>query len=142
MFWQRVKHFLGFFNLTLFETELIDLLRKNLSPKWAEVLDSQFKRFNQTERVVEPADELRFGHTSFYSSRFGKSEKFSMKEECEDLATAEVYSPEDDNLILVTFTLVRGSLFTIKYKSKKYKFVPLPGYELRNFKLLKSEFAQ
>lgn len=141
MLWRKIKHFFGFFNLTPFEVELIDLLRKNLSPKWATVLDSQFNRFNQTERIVEPADELWFGHTSFYSSRFGKSDKFPMNEECEDLATIEVYSPEDDNLIEVTFTLVTGSLFTIKYKSKKYKFVPLPGYELRNFQLLKGEFA-
>ena len=147
MNWRKIKHFFGYFNLTPFEAELLGFLKKNLADQWASVLDSQLGRFNQTDRVLESGDDLPFGHTSFYWSRFGKvrtdyPERFPMKEDSEDLATCEVYSPQDENLINVTFVLAHGYLFSIKYRSDKKVLVPKPGYQIRNFRLLKEELAR
>ena len=136
----KLKHFFGFFNLTDFEVDLMEVLRKEIPTDWKEALDSQLKRFNKVDRVLEPASELPFGHTSFYWTRFGKAKfdfpkKFPSKAESELLATVEVFSPQDDNLIRVSFGLVHGFLFTIKYRSKKKIFIPRSRYVIRNFNL-------
>jgi len=142
---QRTKQFFGFFNLTDFEKDLVAFLKTQLPPNFSEILDSQIARFNKVDRVLEPGDELPFGHTSFYWTRFGRArfdfpQKFPSKAKSEELATLEVYCPEDDNVIMVEFVLVEGFLFTIKYRSDKKKFTPGGRYIFRNFRLaLKQE---
>jgi hypothetical protein len=138
---QRIKQLFGFFNLTDFEKDLIAFLKAQLPPNFSEILDSQLVRFNKVDRVLEPADQLPFGHTSFYWTRFGRARfdfprKFPSKIKSEELATLEVYCPEDDNVIKVTFVLVHGFLFTIKYRSDRKVFAPRGRYTFRNFRLM------
>ncbi len=139
MFVQKLKHLIGAFNLTPFEEELINVLKGELPFELVKVLENQLSLFNKVDRVLSPAEELPFGHTSFYWVRFGKARmdypmKFPTTKESETLATVEVYSVDDDNLINVSFGLVQGFLFTIKYRSKKKKFTPSSNYKIQNFK--------
>lgn len=136
---QKLKHLIGIFNLTSFEEQIISALKEELSSEFLNILENQFSLFNKVDRVLAPANDLPFGHTSFYWSRFGKAKmnfpkKFPTKESDETLATLEVYSIDDDNLIYVTFRLVHGFLFTIKYRSSKKKFSPLGDYRIQKFK--------
>ncbi|PUA27861.1 MAG: hypothetical protein B0W54_15145 [Cellvibrio sp. 79] len=139
---KKLKFFFGFFALNEFEERLILLLKENISDKYIKVINSQLSKFNKVDRVVFQSDELPFGHTSFYWTKFGKARfdfplKFPMEKESEELATVDVFC-SDGNLIKVSYVLVRGFLFTIKYRSKIKVFQPRSEYEFSNFKIHKS----
>jgi hypothetical protein len=138
---QCIKQFFGFFNLTPYEKDLIEELKHGLPLDWVDILNSQLGLFNKVDRVIEPANQLPFGHTSFYWVKFGKArfdypKKFPSTASSETLATLEVVSHKDDNLIKVEFGLVYGFLFTMKYYSGNGKFIPESGYTFQNFQLL------
>lgn len=139
--WAKLKHFFGFFNLTSFETDLLSCLRENLPSEWKEALDSQISLFNKVDRVIEPAKEIPFGHTSFYWVRFGKArfdfpEKFPTEKEEDLLATVDVVDRETNETINVRFVLVHGFLFSIEYRSKNKIFCPSGEYKIENFRLI------
>ena len=132
------------FVLTDFEDDLICHLRQNLPSDWVPILEDQLKRFNKIDRVLKPGSELPFGHTSFYWVKFGKAKLdfpvvFPSNKEEYLLATLEII--EEENVINVSFRLVKGFLFSIEYRSKKKVFNPQGEYRLCNFKLVLPELT-
>lgn len=138
MWVNRIKQFFGFFNLTEFERELLQYLESELPERYKGVLRSQLALFNKVDRVLSPAEQLPFGHTSFFWTQFGKArfdypKKFPSDAESEKLATLKVHSLIDDNEITVAFVLVHGFLFSIKYYSNKNIFIPKEQYKIYDF---------
>jgi len=135
----KIKHFFGMFNLSPFEEYIINFLRERLPPDWKKILDSQFSKFNKVDRVINNT-EVNYGHTSFYWVKWGKARfdfplKFPSKKKQDVLASMTIYSIDDKNTIDIKFVLVEGFLFSIEYRSKSKKHIPVGSFEITDFRI-------
>lgn len=137
----NIKQFFGFFNLTEFENVIIDELKKHLSSDQTKALDDQMDRFNKIDRVLEPKEDLKFGHTSFYWIKGGKAKldfpyRFETNKEEDVLAMMDVRCLDNNIVTKVTFILVNGFLFSVEYRSKSDSFLPKGEFKIENVEVL------
>lgn len=137
-----IKSFFGIYAITPFETDLLDRLSEILLAQNKEILAFQRAHFTTVRRLIRHLDVPNaYGYTFFYTLRFGKdvsaerqTKRFASNQVEENLAVARVIF--DGGQIDVTFGLVRGILFSLKYRSPQNVYYPPGKYQIESLAVL------
>jgi hypothetical protein len=124
--WQRVRHFLGLFNLTTFERDLIRVLLDRVDGTTRSIISGQLRRFNPVSRLLMVGERLSHGSTTFYWTRLGPSRTNDFPARIPGLEQVEKalffrVSVRDsiDNDIRIDYWAVRGVFVTLEYYSAR-----------------------
>lgn len=129
-----INNFIGRFNLTEFESELLSRFEQGLPQAALLIYLDQFARFNRVDRVIDEDERVDHGDTTFYWMKFGKSKinafpkRFQCISDSEAMATCEVFS--DENTIEVKFICVGGVMCILEYWSTKNIYYPTNTYHI------------
>jgi hypothetical protein len=130
-----VRHFLGLFNLTEFERDLIGKLRDSVDQTTREILDDQISRFNRVQRILVDDDRIGSGSTTFYWVRFGKSLIDRFPKRIPQISDAREYTffrcvarDSTNNDIRVDYQAVYGVFVNLEYWSDKRRWYPKGRY--------------
>ena len=139
----RIKGFLGKFNLTPLESELITRLKQSIPKKYAAIIEDQFRLFNRVDRALVDDGRLDHGDTFFYWIKSGKScldFPSRLPYQTEESTLAETSIKSGQNIISVRFVMVRGVMCCIEFRSKSKKYQPTEEYVIGDY-LINEELA-
>jgi hypothetical protein len=133
----RIRHFLGLFNSTEFESRLIEHLLKTVDPGVRAILSDQISRFNQVQRLLVDDPRLKCGTTMFYWIKFGKSMIQEFPARLPGLADVEertffrcLVKDSGKNVIEVEFVAVHGVFVLLRFCSSNRVWYPQGAYTI------------
>lgn len=135
----KIKQFIGMFNLTPFEEHIIKTVEQHLSSDMCAIFRDQLSQFNRVDRFLGFDERIDYGFTSFYWMKWGKSQLDFPKyfpNETEEAKLADIKIVCDDkNVISVTLWIVKGVFFQIEYRSPEDEYQPTGAYKIQSVKV-------